>query len=118
MNQFYDQKMFGDAIDPVTLPRNAVILQPHWNIIVKRFRVRRSRQYCNGSKFVAPMLHAMVSNWSFFVELPIQRLFIGLSTQKGLCMYDGDARDAYAYAPAPEMITHLKIDDAYFEWYK
>ena len=29
LNQIYDQKMFDDAIDPVTLPRNAIILQPY-----------------------------------------------------------------------------------------
>ena len=33
-------------------------------------------------------------------------------------MYGGDARDAYAHAPAPEMMTQLTIDDAYYEWYK
>ena len=33
-------------------------------------------------------------------------------------MYGGDARDAYAYDLAPEMMTHLIIDDAYYEWYK
>ena len=33
-------------------------------------------------------------------------------------MYGGDAHDAYAHAPAPEMMTHLTIDDAYFEQYK
>ena len=33
-------------------------------------------------------------------------------------MYGGDACDAYAPAPAPKMMIHLTIDDAYFEWYK
>ena len=33
-------------------------------------------------------------------------------------VYGGDARDAYAHAPAPEMMTHLTIDNAYFGWYK
>ena len=33
-------------------------------------------------------------------------------------MYGDDACDAYANAPAPEMMNHLTIDDAYFEWYK
>ena len=61
LNQFYDQKMFGDAIDSVTLPRNAVILQPYWNYVVKRSGVRLSRQCCNGSKFSAPLLNVMVS---------------------------------------------------------
>ena len=48
----------------------------------------------------------------------MQRLFIALATQKGLCMYGGNARDVYVHAPAPEMMTHLTIDDAYFEWFK
>ena len=110
--------MFGDAIDPVALSRNAVILQLHWNYVVERSGVRCSRQCCNGSKFAAPLLHAMVSTWSSCVDLPIQRLFIALVSQKGLCMYRSDARDAYGHAPAPEMMTHLTIDDTYFEWYK
>ena len=118
MNQFYDQKMFGDTFSPITLPRDAVILRPYWNYVVKRSGVRRSRQCCNGSKFAAPLLHAMVSTWSSCVELPIQQLFIGLFAQKDLCMYDGDARDTYTHAPAHEMMTHLTIDDTYIEWYK
>ena len=80
--------------------------------------MKQSRKWCNRSKFAAPLLYAMVSTWSLCVELPIQQLFIGLAAQKGLCMYSGDDRDAYAHAPAPEIITHLIIDDAYFEWYK
>ena len=43
LNQFHDQKMFGSAIDPVTLPKDAIILQPHWNYVVKRSGVKRSR---------------------------------------------------------------------------
>ena len=118
LNQFYDQKMFGDAADPLTLPKDACILRPHWNYVVKRSGVRRSQQCSNGSKFAAPLLHAMVSTWSSCVELPIQRLFIGLFSQKGLCMYGEDTHDAYAHAPAPEMMTHLTIENAYFKWYK
>ena len=60
----------------------------------------------------------MVSTWSSCVELPIQRLFIALAAQKGWCMYGGDACNAYAHAPALEMMTHLTIDDAYFECFK
>ena len=36
LDQFYDQKMFGDSIDPITLPKTAIILRPHWNYVVKR----------------------------------------------------------------------------------
>ena len=118
LNRFYNQKMFGDAIDPFTLPINSVILRPNWNYVLKRSGMRRLRQCCNGSRFGVPLLNVIVSTWSSCVELLIQQLFIGLAAQKGLCMYGGDARDAYAHAPAPEMMTNLTIDDAYFEWYK
>ena len=112
--------MFGDAINPIALPRNTVILQPHWNYVVKRSWERQSRQCCNGSKFAAPLLHAMVNAWFSCVELSIQQLFIRLATEKGLCMYGNNACNVYAHAPAPapEMMTQLKIDNAYFEWYK
>ena len=33
-------------------------------------------------------------------------------------MYGGDACDVYAHTSAPEIKTHLTIDDAYFEWYQ
>ena len=40
---------------------------------------------------------------------------VGLCAQKGLCMYGGDACDAYANASALEFIIHLTINSAYFE---
>ena len=57
----------------------------------------------------------MVSIWSFCVELPIWQIFIDLCAQKGVCMNGKDSCDACAHTPAPEVMTHLKIDDAYFE---
>ena len=39
LNQFEQQKMFGDPIDAALLPKDAVILQPHWQYAVKRSRV-------------------------------------------------------------------------------
>ena len=41
----------------------------------------------------------MVSTWSSCVELPIQRLFLGIAASKSLKLYGGDAKDAYAHAP-------------------
>ena len=38
--QFFIQKMMCDPIDPITLPRNTVVLQPYWKYVVKRSRVR------------------------------------------------------------------------------
>jgi len=36
LNQFEQQQMFGDPIDAALLPKDAVILRPHWQYAVKR----------------------------------------------------------------------------------
>ena len=72
---------------------------------------------CNGSKKAAPQLHAVASTWSSCVELPVQRIFLGIAADLNLTIYGGDATDAYAHSPAPND-TYLAIDDAYSEWYK
>ena len=77
IDQFMMQGMFGDPIYPVGLLKNATILRPHWQYLVKHTGVRRSRMCCNGSKHAAPQLHAVASTWLSCVELPIQRLFLG-----------------------------------------
>ena len=111
------QGMFGDPIYPVGLPKNGIILCLHWQYIVKRTGIQRSRMCCNGSKCAAPQLHALARTWSSCVELPIQRLFLEMCAHSGLTMYGGDATDAYAHSPDPKD-TYLSVDDAYSEWYK
>ena len=32
-------------------------------------------------------------------------------------MFGGDAKDAFAHSPAPEVLTFMMIDNQYFEWY-
>ena len=51
---------------------------------------------CNGSKKADPQLHAVVSTWSSCVELPVQRVFLGIAADLDLTVYGGDATDAYA----------------------
>ena len=72
---------------------------------------------CNSSKKAAPQLHAVASTWSSCVELPVQRIFLGIAADLGLTVYGGDATDAYAHSLAPND-TYLAIDDAYADWYK
>ena len=60
----------------------------------------------------------MVSTWSSCIELPIQRLFLGIAASKSLKLYGGDAKDAYAHAPPSETPSYLSIDDQYADWYK
>ena len=71
---------------------------------------------CNGSKKAVPQLHAVASTWSSCVELPVQRLFMGLCADMGLTIYGSDAIDAYVHSPAPSY-TYLAIEDAYVNWY-
>ena len=79
--------MYGKAIDPQAMKPNAVVLRPHWQYAVKRDGTRRSRQCCDGSERAAPKLRQMVSTWSSCVELPIQRLFLGIAASKSLKLY-------------------------------
>ena len=116
MNQFADLQMFGKPImiDPKTKP---IILRPHWQYNVKRDGTRRARLCCNGSKYAAPILHALAMTYSSCVEHPIQRLFFAIAAQLNLKVYGGDAKDAYAHSPGSHIPTYLSIDDAYAEWY-
>ena len=117
INQFTHQGMFGDPVDRATLPKDAIILRPHWNYLVKRNGIRRSRMCCNGSKKAAPQLHAVASTWSSCVELPVQRMFMAIAAHLNLPIYGADCIDAYAHADAPSD-TYLTIDEAYSDWYE
>lgn len=117
IDQFTTQGMFGEPTNRCYLPDNAIILRPHWQYLVKRNGVRRSRMCCNGSKVAAPQLHAVASTWSSCVVLPIQRLFLGMCNNLGLIIYGGDATDAYPHSPAPND-TYLAVDEAYSDWYE
>ena len=72
---------------------------------------------CNGSKNVAPQLHTVASAWSPCVELPVQRVFLGIAADLGNTIYGGDATDVYVYAPSSSDIF-LTINNAYMEWFK
>ena len=109
--------MFEDPIDPVLLPKDAVILRAHWQYAVKRSGVRRLRLCCNGSKYAAPQLHAMANTWSSCVMLPVQQLFLGLAAANGLKIYGSNVKGAHAHSDKPIVATYLAIDDACFKWY-
>ena len=117
IDHFMNQGMFGSPMSRSELPKDAVILRPHWKYLAKRSGVRRSRICCNDSKKSAPQLHAVASTWLSCVLLPIQRLFLGMCADLGLIIYGGDCTDAYAHSPAPNF-TYLSIDKTYADWYK
>ena len=109
--------MFGDPVERANLHKEAIILRPHWQYVVKRNGVRRSRMCCNGSKRAAPQLHAVASTWSSCVELPIQRMFLGMCADINLIVWGLDCVDAYAHACSPSD-TYLAVNEAYAEWYE
>ena len=115
LDHFHALGMYGKPTKP---PPNAIILRPHWQYHIKRDGTRRSRNCCDGSRRSAPVLHKVSSTYSSCVEQPVQRLFFALSAALGYQVYGGDAVDAFAHSPPPETPTFIRIDDAYFDWYK
>ena len=108
--------MFGkDIVRP--LEENAVILQSHWQYHIKRDGQCRARQCCDGSKRVAPILHALVKTYFSCVEHPIQQQFLALAAEKNFLLFGGDAKDAFTHSPAPEVPTYIMINNQYYEWY-
>ena len=59
IDQFHFQGMFGDPVERANLPKEAIILRTHWQYVVKRNGVRRSRMCYNGSKRAAPQLQLL-----------------------------------------------------------
>lgn len=82
-------------------PKDAMIICLHWQYAVKRDGQQRSHQCCNGSKRVAPRLHALAQTYSACVEKHVQRPFFSLEVKDNLVIYQGDASDAYAHSPSP-----------------
>lgn len=115
LDQFHDLEMFGA---PIPRPKNAIVLRPHWQYSVRRSGERRSRNCCDGSKRAAPTLHALARTYSSCVEQPIQRLFLALAAIENNLLFSGDAKDAYAHSPPPDIPTFVSIDAAYADWYE
>jgi hypothetical protein len=114
LDQFHELGMFGSPIIP---PKDAIILNPHWQYKVKNSGQRRSRNCCDGSPRASPHLHAIAETYSSCVEQPAQRLFFALALALNFTTFGGDAQDAYAHSPAPTVPTFVRIDDAYSDWY-
>ena len=67
---------------------------------------------CTESNNAAPQLHAVASTWSSWVELPVQRLFLGIAADLNLILFGGDSTDVYANSPIHSK-NYLDIDEAY-----
>ena len=51
------------------------------------------------------------------MEHPIQQQFLALAAQQNFCLFGGDAKDAFAHSPSPEVPTFMMIDNQYYKWY-
>ena len=112
IDQFYMQNMFRDPIDPLCLYESAVILQPNLQYSVKQNGTCHFCMCCNGSNNSAPQLHDVYSTCSSCVELPVQKILLGITADLGLNVFGGDATDAYANSHAPDE-NFLSIDKVY-----
>ena len=106
--------MFGKGIVH-PLEENAVILRSHWQYHVKRDGQRRAKQCCNGLKRAAPILYALAKTYSSCFEHPIQRQFLALATKQNFLLFGGDAKNALAHSPAPEVPTYMMNNNQYYE---
>ena len=84
LNSFEQQQMFNDPIVVALLSKDALILRLHWQYAAKKCGVQRSRLCCTGNKCTAHWLYEMASIWSPCVELPMQRLSLGIETKNDL----------------------------------
>ena len=98
INQFMKQQMFGPPVPLHLIPEDGIVMRPHWQYKMKRDGTRRSRMCCNGSKEAVPHLHAVASTWSSCVELPVQRMFLGICAALELNIYGSDIIDTYAHS--------------------
>ena len=99
------------------LEENIVILQTHWHCHANWDGHKKAQQCCNGSKRAAPILHALTKVSSSCVEHPIQWQFFALAAEQNYQLFSGDAKDAFAHSPSPEVPTFMIISNQYYAWY-
>ena len=63
-------------------------------------------------------IRSTASAQTCIVEHQVQRLFFAIAANLDLKVYGGDAKDAFAHLPGPELATDLAIENAYEEWHK
>lgn len=56
--------MFRKPMNPIFIPKNAVIICPHLKYEVNQSSIYRACMWFNCSKKVAKQLHAVASTWS------------------------------------------------------
>ena len=103
--------MYGE---PCKVPPNGILLCSHWQYQVRQNGDRRSCNCCDGSKRAAPLLHAIAKTYSSCVEQPVQRMFIALSALLGHSLFGGDAKDAFAHSPPPQLVSRQFNMSSYF----
>ena len=77
--------------------------------------LQQSQQCCNSSKQAAHILQALAKTCSSYLEYPIQRQILALAVEKNFLLFGGNANDAFAHSPSPEVPTYMTIDNQYYE---
>ena len=64
------------------------------------------------------MLRELTLTYSSCVEHPVQRLFLAIAAYLDLCIYRGDAYDAFTHSLGPYVPTFVSIKDLFYNWYR
>ena len=105
-------------LKPIDSPNNSILLKPHCKYYIKIHGNCIAIQLCDSSKIVAPMLIEFTLAYSSCVEHPVQRLLIFIADHLDLCIYGGDASDAFAHIPVPSVPKFVSIDNQFADWYR
>ena len=114
LNQYADQKMFGDPISP---PKNAAILNFVWNYVIKTDGSDRKKAKCtcDGSSR-SGMAHALDHKYISCVKQTAARIFYALCAQENLSIFGADAHNAFAEAPPPKQTFYCRVDAQFRNW--
>ena len=113
LNQYYDQKMFGE---PCPLPNGANVLDLLWTYNIKTDGTLKARCVCNGQpKFKGTVIFGYT--FAKMLDHVGSRIFWGTVAAKNLIVRGADASNAFAEASAPDIPLFVRIDTPYKEWY-
>ena len=113
LNQYHDQKMFGE---PCPLPDGANVLDLLWTYNVKTDGTLKARCVCNGQpKFKGTVIFGYT--FAKMLDHVGSRIFWGTVAAKNLIVRGADASNAFAEASAPDIPLFVRIDTQYKEWY-
>ena len=113
LDQYHDQKMFGE---PCKLPTGTNVLDLLWMYLVKTDGTKKARCVCNGQpKFKGTVIFGYT--FAKMYNHIGSRIFWGAVASINLIVRGADPSNAFAEAKAPDIPLYVTVDTQYREWY-